>query len=126
MKGRGVVLVAALGAALACRGTPPGTQSASSVVDSLVPAVERASGMRFRSAPRVAMRSRQQVRAYLAAKLDDELPAARAAGMEPAYQLFGLLPDSVHLKSICIRLPCRSPLKHNLGYPVIMAPAVPA
>ncbi len=104
MKGRGVVLVAALGTALACRGTPPGTQSASSVVDSLVPAVERAAGMRFRSAPRVAMRSRQQVRAYLAAKLDDELPAARAAGMETAYQLFGLLPDSVHLKSLLLDL----------------------
>jgi hypothetical protein len=98
------VAVLAAAAGIACRGTPPGSQSAAGLVDSLVPAVERAAGMRFRTPPRVAMRSRAQVRAYLSAKLDDELPAARAAGMETAYQLFGLLPDSVHLRPLLLDL----------------------
>jgi hypothetical protein len=97
----GVTLVAL---SAACRGAPPGTRSAQQLVDSLVPAVERAADMKFRTPPRVSMRSREQVRAYLAAKLDAELPESRARGMEAAYRLFGLLPDSVRLRPLLLDL----------------------
>jgi len=69
-----------------------------------VPAVEQAAHMKFRQPPRVAMRSRDQVRAYLAAKLDAELPETRAHGMESAYQLFGLIADSVRLRPLLLDL----------------------
>jgi hypothetical protein len=96
--------VIAVAVSVACRGAPPGTRSAQQLVDSLVPAVERAASMKFRQPPRVAMRSREQVRAYLAAKLDAELPESRARGMEAAYRLFGLLPDSVRLRPLLLDL----------------------
>ncbi|HET7598860.1 MAG TPA: hypothetical protein VFK09_01135 [Gemmatimonadales bacterium] len=73
-------------------------------MDSLRPAVERATGLRFKSSPRSAMRSKEQVRAYLVAKLHDELPPARIRGVEAAYRLVGLLPDSVPLEPLLVDL----------------------
>ncbi len=96
--------LAALTSLAGCRGEAPGAPSAQQLVDSLRPAVERAAALRFRTPPRVAMRSREQVRAYLAAKLDAELPESRARGMEAAYRLFGLLPDSVRLRPLLLDL----------------------
>ena len=97
-------MVLAVAMSAGCRGAPPGTRSAQQLVDSLMPAVERAAHMKFRQPPSVAMRSREQVRAYLAAKLDAELPESRARGMETAYRLFGLLPDSVRLRPLLLDL----------------------
>ena len=97
-------LAAVVSAGAGCRGgarTPP---SAEQLVDSLRPAVELAAGMKFRAPPRVAMRSREQVRAYLAGKLDTELPESRARGMEAAYRLFGLMSDSVRLRPLLLEL----------------------
>ena len=107
MTGRvvGWLMLAAAGAAASgCRGDAPAPPSAQQLVDSLRPAVEHAAGMKFRSPPRVAMRSREQVRAYLAGKLDAELPESRARGMEAAYRLFGLIPDSIRLRPLLLEL----------------------
>ena len=104
MRPAGWLGTAALVLAAGCRGAAPGTPSAQQLVDSLVPAVERAAHMKFKERPRVAMRSRDQVRAYLTAKLDAELPESRARGMEAAYRLFGLLPDSVRLRPLLLDL----------------------
>ena len=104
LAGLAAAVMVAVAFSAACRGAPPGTRSAQQLVDSLVPAVERAAHMKFRQPPQVAMRSREQVRAYLAAKLDAELPESRARGMEAAYRLFGLLPDSVRLRPLLLDL----------------------
>jgi Zn-dependent peptidase ImmA (M78 family) len=74
------------------------------LVDSLRPGVERAAGMQFKATPRSAMRSKEQVRAYLTRKLRDELPPERVRGIESAYRLIGLLPDTVDLESLLIDL----------------------
>src|SRR5690606_4669643 len=60
--------------ATACRGRPPGQteETVARLVDSLVPAVEKFASLRFRTPPRSAVRSRDQVRAYVLAKLDQE------------------------------------------------------
>ena len=95
------------GALAGCRGEPRGAEAASglaALVDSLAPAVERAAGLTFRSPPRSALRSRDQVRAYLLRKLDEELPPARLRGIETAYRLFGLLPDTVQLRGLLLDL----------------------
>jgi hypothetical protein len=74
------------------------------LVDSLRLPVERAAGLRFKAAPRSAMRTREQVRSYLLGKLDDELPPARMRGMETAYRLFGMLPDTLSLRALLLEL----------------------
>ena len=77
-----VAVAAGLGL-LACRGDAQrarGTDPLARVVDSMRGPVERAAGLRFKRPPRSAIRSREQVRAYLTAKLDEELPPAKQIG----------------------------------------------
>ncbi len=94
----------------ACRGEARqerqarGDDDLARLVDSLRGPVEQAVGLRFTSPPRSAMRSREQVRAYLIAKLDEELPPKRLNGLERAYRLFGLLPDTLHLRPLLLDL----------------------
>ena len=96
---------------VACRGEAPRTPSTdeaeahfAALVDTLTPAVEEAVGLSFREPPRSAVRSREQVRRYLEAKLDEELPPARLGGIETAYRLFGLIADSVQLRPLMLDL----------------------
>ncbi|HJR49514.1 MAG TPA: hypothetical protein VJ794_00325 [Gemmatimonadales bacterium] len=93
----------------ACRGEARQAQAKSEqdlarLVDSLRGPVERATGLRFTAPPRSAMRSREQVRAYLIGKLDEELPPRRLHGLETTYRLFGLLPDTLQLRPLLIDL----------------------
>jgi hypothetical protein len=102
-------LAALIAAALlfSCRGEPPASSSPDALgrlVDSLRIPVERATGLQFKSPPRYALRSREQVRDYLIRKLDEELPTPRMRGLEIAYRLFGLLPDSLQLRALLLDL----------------------
>ncbi len=91
---------------VACRGEARQADSDAfaRLVDSLRTPVERAAGLNFKTPPRSAMRSREQVRAYLIGKLDEELTPARLRGLQTAYRLFGLLPDTVELRSLLLDL----------------------
>jgi len=73
-------------------------------VDQMMPAVERATGLRFKHHPVVLRRTRAQVRDYVVHKFDQDLPPAELAGVQAAYRLFGLLPDSVDLRRTMIDL----------------------
>ncbi len=94
----------------ACRGEARqerearGDEDLARLVDSLRAPVEQATGLRFTSPPRSAMRSREQVRDYLITKLDEELPPKRLHGLETAYRLFGLLPDALQLRPLLLDL----------------------
>jgi hypothetical protein len=101
------MLCAALAVVAACRGQtrqPPTDTTIAALVDSLRPSVEQAAGLRFKKTPRSAMRSKEQVRAYLVTKLREELPPERVRGIESAYRLIGLLPDTLKLESLLIDL----------------------
>ena len=105
------LLVLLLLPAAACRGDAARTPDAgqadaqfAALVDTLRPAVERAAGLPFREAPRSAVRSRTQVRLYLEAKLDEELTPERTRGIETAYRLFGLIPDTLQLRPLMLDL----------------------
>jgi hypothetical protein len=92
---------------LSCRGEAPSALKVGTLdrlVDSLKAPVERATGLAFKESPRVAIRSRDQVRAYLVRKLDEQLPPAKLRGLETTYRLFGLLPDTLQLRSLLIDL----------------------
>ena len=99
------VLVVA-GLVAACRGEPPRTEqdALARLVDSLQAPVEKAVGLRFTHTPISATRSRQQVRTYLLHQIDRQLPAEKARGLQSAYRLLGLLPDSLELRSLLLDL----------------------
>lgn len=62
--------------------------------DSLVPYVQGATGLTFQYAPRLGVRTRAQVREYVAAALARAFPEARLGAVAVAYHLLGLLPDT--------------------------------
>jgi hypothetical protein len=110
MMGRATWLAGCAALLLACRGEARqarqarGDEELARLVDSLRAPVEQATGLRFTAPPRSAMRSREQVREYLIMKLDEELPPARLQGMETAYRMFGLLPDTLQLRPLLLDL----------------------
>jgi len=73
-------------------------------VQQMIPAVERATRLRFRQRPVVLRRSRAQVRDYVIHKFDDDLPPAELDGAQAAYRLFGLIPDSLDLRRTMVDL----------------------
>jgi len=90
----------------ACRGRPRGEEAdpIGRLVDSLRPQVERTVGLPFKTPPRYAVRSRAQVTAYLAAKLNQELPPARLTAMHDVYRLLGQVPDSLDIRALLTSL----------------------
>ncbi|HEY6157872.1 MAG TPA: hypothetical protein VIV88_10480 [Gemmatimonadales bacterium] len=73
-------------------------------VQQMMPAVERATHLRFKQHPVVLRRTRAQVRDYVIHKFDDDLPPAELAGAQAAYRLFGLIPDSLDLRRSMVDL----------------------
>ncbi len=70
----------------------------------VVPNVEKAVGLTFRTPPDIQIRSREQVAAYLERKFETDLPPERVAGIEAAYAMFGLIPDSLDLRALLLPL----------------------
>ena len=93
-------------ALLACgeRGEAQSEETIQALARELVPAVEDAVKLRFRDPPAVAVRSRDAVQAYLEAKLDSELPPDVLEGIELAYRLFRLIPDTLDLEALLVAL----------------------
>ena len=74
------------------------------LVQQRIPGVERATGLRFKVTPKVARRTREQVRDYIVQKLDAEMPPTEMEALESAYKLFGFIPDSVNLRTALLKL----------------------
>lgn len=92
---------------LGCRGTPPATGQEVEItrlVDSLRPVVERATGLTFKGPTKSALKTREEVRAYLLEKLQQEFPVSRQEGIEAVYRLLGLLPDTLNLRELLLDL----------------------
>ena len=73
-------------------------------VATAVPAIERSVGLKFKAPPKVETRSKDDVRAFLQKKFDEDQPALELAGAERAYKLLGLLPDSLDLRKFMLTL----------------------
>ncbi len=95
---------------VACRGEPPRPVESleqhqlDSMVVALMPAVSKAAGLQFKSTPRAAVRTKDQVREYLLAKLAQELPPDQLDGMVSAYRLLGLIPDTLDVGKLFVDL----------------------
>src|ERR1700682_2208456 len=73
-------------------------------VATAIPLIERAVGLKFKSAPKVETRTRDEVRGFPEKKFTEDLPARELAGAERAYKLFGLLPDTLDLRKYMLSL----------------------
>ena len=94
-----------LGLLSACRGEAPQVRNdLASLVDSLKPSVERAAGIPFRAPLRAATRTREQLRAYLMERIDEDFTPERLRGTELGYRLLGLLPDTLELEDFLVEL----------------------
>ena len=94
---------------LSCRGSSPssatvGDAALSSLVDSLMPSVAKAAGLEFKSTPSSAVRTKEQIRAYLELKMARELPDARVEGITATYRLLNMIADSVDLRQLFLDL----------------------
>ena len=67
-------------------------------VAATVPKVEHAVGLPFKRQPKVEVRSKEQVRAFLERQFDDPRQARELAGTAAAFKLLGLIPDSLDLR----------------------------
>jgi hypothetical protein len=69
-----------------------------------IPIIERSMGKRFLTPPRLEERDRDEVRAFLERRFNEETPALELAGVEGAYKRFGLLPDDIDLRQTLLDL----------------------
>jgi hypothetical protein len=99
---RQLVALLLLASGSGCRRNPAGDGPYASEVADAVPRLEQATGMKFKTPPRVEVRSREQVRDFLLKKFDEESPAQELAGEESAYKLLGMLPDSMDLRKFLL------------------------
>ena len=101
---------AAMGAALlvpGCRERAQAVQGEAELRDMLrrmMPVVAEAAHLPFKREPVVLRRTRAQVRDYVIHKFDQDLPLAELNGVQAALRLFGLIPDSLELRSTMIDL----------------------
>ena len=95
-------------AVVGCRGTPKSSgttpEEIARLVDSLQPTVERAVGLAFKTPPQSQLVTRDQVREYLLAKVQKEYPAEKLEGVQAAYRLLHLIPDSLDLRKLILDL----------------------
>ena len=66
--------------------------------------IERHVGLPFKSPPQIAVRSRDQIRAYLDAKIETDLPPAELERLSTVYRLFGLIPDTLDMRKLLSEL----------------------
>lgn len=103
-----LLALAAISVLAACRGEPPGTgltaERMQAMVDSLMPVVAEASGLPFRETPRSEVASVEYVTAYLASRVARDFPPERLEGIQAAYRMLELLPDTLDLERLLVSL----------------------
>ena len=90
---------------VACdRRRPAGESPYESRVRESIPQIEQATGLKFKTQPKLEVRSKAHVREFLLSKFNEATPAEQMRGEEIAYKLFGLIPDSLSLRSFLLEL----------------------
>lgn len=69
-----------------------------------IPKIEEGMGLKFKTPPKLEVRTRDEVRKFLEDKLASEMPAAEFQGQERAYKRFGLIPDTLNLRAFMVGL----------------------
>jgi hypothetical protein len=69
-----------------------------------VPMIEKAVGLKFKTPPKVEMRSKAQVREFVLKQFTEPQAVRDIAGQEAAYKRLGMLPDTLKLQEFLINL----------------------
>jgi hypothetical protein len=69
-----------------------------------IPKLEQGAGLKFKSPPKIEMRTKDEVRKFLDEKLATEMPAEELTGQERTYKRFGLIPDTLNLRAFMVAL----------------------
>ena len=95
---------AALLIATGCKGSGTSSEDGpyATEVSEAIPRIEKATGLTFKRRPIVEARSKEQVRAFLLKKFDEDTPAQEIAGEESAYKLLGMIPESLDLRKFLL------------------------
>jgi hypothetical protein len=73
-------------------------------VGEAVPMIERAVGLKFKSPPKVEMRSKAQVREFVLKQFTEAQAVRDIAGQEAAYKRLGMIPDTLKLQPFLTNL----------------------
>ena len=74
------------------------------MIDSLLPSISEASGLDVRRPVQSSTQAREDARAFIEQQLEEELGTGELEGTERAYKAFGLLPDTLDLRSLLLEL----------------------
>jgi hypothetical protein len=74
------------------------------IAEDAIPRIEKATGLKFKTDPKIEPRSREQVRAFLERRFREDLPDKEIAGMRAAYLRLGLIPDTLDLRAFMLDL----------------------
>ena len=69
-----------------------------------IPQIEKATGLKFKTPPKLEVRTKAQVREFLLSKFDEQQPAQELAGEEAVYKTLGLIPQSLDLRKFLLDL----------------------
>lgn len=89
----------------ACRGrAAAGSGPFADKVAEDVPRIEKVIGVKFKTPPKLEIRSRDEVRRFLLAKISEPDAQKQFANQESIYKLLGLIRDTMHLKDFYVRV----------------------
>ncbi len=113
---RAMLTLVVAGGVVACDGAPPppvpGAETAEgglaveaqAMADSLLPRLERLSGLKATGPVRVRSQDSAAVRRYVESRLNADLPPEKLASIRDTYALLGLIPDSLDLRALMLDL----------------------
>lgn len=92
-------------AALACAGeTSDYDGPFKAEVRRAIPAIEQSTGLPFKSTPKLELRDRDQVREFLERQFAEQITPLELSGVEQAYKLLGMVPDTLDLRRFLLDL----------------------
>ena len=99
------IIVASSVLVLGCRPRAnPGNGPYADKVAADVPQIEKAIGVKFKTPPRLELRTRDQVRELLLQKMREPQVQKDLANEEATYKLLGMLPDTMHLADLFVKV----------------------
>src|SRR3954466_7949551 len=89
-------------AAMACRGDkgPPYQRQ----LEEYTPQVEAALGLKFKTPPKMEVRTKDQVRDFLLKHIQDSVPLRELDGQTALFRALGLISDTLDLKKLFVPL----------------------
>jgi hypothetical protein len=103
---RRAIALLALASLAACgeKGEVAQGSAYSGKVAELIPKIEKVTGMTFKTPPKVATKTAEEVRVFLEQQFADSRQATELEGQEQAYKLLGLIPYEINVKRLMLEL----------------------